>query len=211
MSWDQLRKEARGIEFELEEKLFSYNKQSSGPSRTLEFQEREIEELHTRLGDVIGKLTKLLEAQYPSQSGTSNPSMMHMLQRHRDMLYDSQKEFKTLKASIRSARERSELIGSVREDINQYNNTEILERKRVENVTSIADNVIETAYQAKASLLNQRNTLFSSSRRMNQLAQRFPLINNLISAIQTRKKRDTLILLCVITICLFFLFIYMLR
>jgi hypothetical protein len=46
-----------------------------------------------------------------------NPSMMHTLQRHRDILYDHSKEFKRVKSNVQAARDHAELLGTVRDDI----------------------------------------------------------------------------------------------
>jgi Golgi SNAP receptor complex protein 1 len=95
--------------------------------------------------------------------------MMHTLQRHRDVLLDYRKEFKRIKSTIMVAKERQELLGSVRDDIrfdfipnrmcNSFggmnrqfkSNSEhssqmetlLSERKRVDNVGRMTDSVIK--------------------------------------------------------------------
>ena len=46
-----------------------------------------------------------------------NAAMLHTLQRHRDILQDYTHEFQKTKANITAYREREDLLGSVRRDI----------------------------------------------------------------------------------------------
>ena len=52
-------------------------------------------------------------------SATQAPSaaLQHTLQRHRDILQDYNTEFQKTKSHIQSKREREDLLGSVRKDI----------------------------------------------------------------------------------------------
>ncbi|CAG8529981.1 6073_t:CDS:2 [Funneliformis caledonium] len=132
-SWEYLRKQARQLENELEQKLTSYSKIAAQVGRSVgyglgskkndgmagnssEAMELELEELIKKLTSVVNSMAEVVDR--PSTTST-NPSMMHMLQRHRDILYDYSKEFKKTKANIQAAKNHSDLLSSVREDIRQ--------------------------------------------------------------------------------------------
>ena len=51
----------------------------------------------------------------------SGASMLHILQRHRDILQDYSHEFQKTKSNIEALREREELLGSVKKDIDAFN------------------------------------------------------------------------------------------
>jgi hypothetical protein len=45
----------------------------------------------------IDEMAQWMERQYPSSQTTTNPALMHVLQRHRDHLFDYQKEVQRIK------------------------------------------------------------------------------------------------------------------
>lgn len=147
----------------------------------------------------------------------TNPSMMHVLQRHRDILYDYSKEFKKTKVNIASARDHAELLTSVREDIASWKSnahastTDYLlsERGRIDGTHRLADIVLEQAYETKDSLDRQRSNLSRSSGRVGNIGAQFPIINSLMSRINMRKKRDTVIMAGVISFCLILILWYL--
>ena len=51
---------------------------------------------------------------------SGNAAMVHTLQRHRDILQDFQHEFNKIKSNIETQREREDLLGSVRRDIDLH-------------------------------------------------------------------------------------------
>ncbi|KAJ3274859.1 Golgi SNAP receptor complex member 1, partial [Blyttiomyces sp. JEL0837] len=220
-NWDSLRKQAKLLESELESKLVNYSKAGSsvtsngggssssggasssmapvGGFSSIETTEREIDGLIRKLTTIIDSMASFLDL----QSSSSNPSMMHMLQRHRDILYDYSKEFKRTKSNIASARDHAELLSSVREDINMYKNTSmqdylLTERNKIDGSHNMADQVLEQAYETRDQLDSQRRMLFNSRSRLSQTLSRFPMIQNLIGKINTKKRRDAVVMACVI-------------
>ncbi|KAG1241079.1 hypothetical protein G6F68_017040 [Rhizopus microsporus] len=93
-SWDQLRKEARQLESEIELKLSTLARigQSTGLDNT--GQEAETDELLKKLQSVISEMANFIDR--PSIIPT-NSSMVHLLGRHKDILYDYTKEFRRVK------------------------------------------------------------------------------------------------------------------
>lgn len=115
-------------------------------------------------------------------------------------------------------REREDLLGSVRKDIESYksgsgvNNrrTELFlkEHEHLRNSDRLIDDTISIAMATKENMTSQRGMLKSIQSRVNTLANRFPAINNLIQRINLRKRRDSLILGGVIGICTILLLLY---
>ncbi|CAG8666975.1 10339_t:CDS:2, partial [Acaulospora morrowiae] len=192
-SWEFLRKQARQLENEIEQKLTSYSKLAAQVGRSIgsgslgnglygdnglsgnssEAMELELEELIKKLDLVVNSMAEVVDR--PS-STASNPSMMHMLQRHRDILYDYSKEFKKTKANIQAAKNHSDLLSSVRDEISSFKSGAtsetdyfLSERSRIENSHRMTDMVLEQAYEAREEMGRQRGTLLSINSRMNRV------------------------------------------
>ena len=71
------------------------------------------------------------------------------------------------------------------------------------NVNSIADRLLQGAFATRDELLNQRQYLNNAQLQVLSTMQNIPGLNVLISKINTRRKRDTLIF-SVIAICILF-------
>ena len=56
--------------------------------------------------------------------------------------------------------------------------------------------------EARDSLLNQRATFKAIQTKLNDISNRFPMVNNLIQKINLRKRRDVIIVAIVIGLCL---------
>ncbi|CAO3628858.1 unnamed protein product [Cunninghamella blakesleeana] len=156
LTWDQLRRQARQIENEIELKLVTLSKvgalnstQQQGLSSDINKggQELEIEQLLNNLQDTIVSMGHILDQ--PSATPT-NPSMTHMLDRHKNILYDYTKEFKRTKANIKAARDKADLMNQVQDEIrifNAGNSNEadyyLTERNRVESSHRMTDMILE--------------------------------------------------------------------
>uniref|UniRef100_A0A8C5RDU5 Golgi SNAP receptor complex member 1 n=1 Tax=Laticauda laticaudata TaxID=8630 RepID=A0A8C5RDU5_LATLA len=135
-----LRKQARQLENELDLKLVSFSKlctsYSHGSSRdgrrdryssdttpllNGSSQDRMFEAMAVEIEQLLGKLTAVNDkmAEYTNSAGVPslNAALMHTLQRHRDILQDYTHEFHKTKTNFVAVRERENLMGSVRKDI----------------------------------------------------------------------------------------------
>ncbi|XP_050944201.1 Golgi SNAP receptor complex member 1-2 isoform X2 [Cucumis melo] len=127
--WEELRREARKIEGDLDVKLSSYAKlgtrftqggyvdsgsSSVGSNRSWKSMEMEIQSLLEKLLDVNDSMSRC------AASATPATSINQKLARHRDILHEFTQEFKRIKGNINSMREHAELLSSVRDDINEY-------------------------------------------------------------------------------------------
>ncbi|XP_056140872.1 Golgi SNAP receptor complex member 1-like [Lampris incognitus] len=237
--WEDLRKQARQLENELDLKLVSFSKlctsyrsstydhrQSDSRSGSVgSSQDNVLAAMTTELEHLLTNLTVVNDrmAEYANTPGASTPNaaLMHTLQRHRDILQDYTHEFHKTKGNFHSLREREDLLGSVRRDIESYksgsgvNNrrSELLlkEHEHLRSSDSLIDNAISIAMATKENITFQRGMLKSIQTRVTTLANNFPAINSLIQRINLRKKRDSLILGGVIGICTILLLLYTFR
>ncbi|XP_059389043.1 Golgi SNAP receptor complex member 1 isoform X1 [Carassius carassius] len=237
--WEDLRKQARQLENELDLKLVSFSKlctsysssrdgrrgdssSDTTPLLSNSTQDRMFETMSVEIEQLLAKLTGVNDkmAEYTSTPGVTslNAALMHTLQRHRDILQDYTHEFHKTKSNFMAIREREDLLGSVRKDIETYksgsgvNNrrTELFlkEHEHLRNSDRLIDDTISIAMATKENMTSQRGFLKSIQSRVNTLANRFPAINNLIQRINLRKRRDSLILGGVIGICTVLLLLY---
>uniref|UniRef100_A0A8C6SA03 Golgi SNAP receptor complex member 1 n=1 Tax=Neogobius melanostomus TaxID=47308 RepID=A0A8C6SA03_9GOBI len=216
-SHTDLRKQARQLENELDLKLVSFSKlctsySSSRDGRRGETsdttpllnnstQDRMFDTMSVELEQLLAKLTAVNDkmAEYTNTPGTAslNAALMHTLQRHRDILQDYTQEFHKTKGNFLAIREREDLLGSVRKDI--------------EYVRFGRNSSFLIAMATKENMTSQRGVLKSIQSKVNTLANRFPTINNLIQRINLRKRRDSLILGSVIGVCTIILLLYALH
>ncbi|KAG0213875.1 hypothetical protein BGX28_003299 [Mortierella sp. GBA30] len=232
VSWDSLRKDVRQVEIEIESKLTALSKfavrspigqhgagvpgagvgGSTGTAGTGEELEANIEELLEKLNRLVDAMSGQLDAQTQT-NGQAPLSMVHLLQKHRDILHDYTKEYRKTRQNVRSARDHAQLLSSVRDDISTYKNggsssgmsaSDYLlnERSRIDGSHLLADSALEQAYATKDDLDRQRSTLLSVNQRINNVATQLPSVGQLIGKIQSRKNRDNVILSCVIGSCI---------
>ncbi|XP_032389596.1 Golgi SNAP receptor complex member 1 [Etheostoma spectabile] len=236
--WEDLRKQARQLENELDLKLVSFSKlctsfSSSSSNRDQQtrdsrsdsagsFQDNMLLAMTTELEQLLTNLTAVNDKMvgYTNTPGASshNAALMHTLQRHRDILQDYTHEFHKTKSNFHSLREREDLLGSVHRDIESYKSSTGVNNRRTElflkehehlrSSDSLIDNAISIAMATKENITFQRGVLKSIQTRVTTLANRFPTINSLIQKINLRKRRDSLILGGVIGVCTILLLLY---
>ncbi|KAL0347686.1 UNVERIFIED_CONTAM: Golgi SNAP receptor complex member 1-2 [Sesamum calycinum] len=142
--WEELRKEARKIEGDLDVKLsftLSSGRASTkevqigqivvlmvlwvsghvdagsptlGSSRSWKSMEMEIQSLLEKLLDINDSMSRCAASAAPATS------VNQKLARHRDILHEFTQEFRRIKGNINSMKEHAELLSSVRDDISEY-------------------------------------------------------------------------------------------
>ena len=85
------------------------------------------------------------------------------------------------------------------------------EHEHLKNSERAADEIIDMAMVTKENLGSQRRLFNNISGRVISLTNRFPVINSLVQKINVRKRRDTIILGFVISVCLILLILYALH
>uniref|UniRef100_A0A8C2X712 Golgi SNAP receptor complex member 1 n=1 Tax=Cyclopterus lumpus TaxID=8103 RepID=A0A8C2X712_CYCLU len=229
--WEDLRKQARQLETELDLKLVSFSKLCTSYSSSRDgrrgdtsdttpllnnsTQDRMFDTMSVEIEQLLAKLTLVNDkmAEYTNTPGTAslNAALMHTLQRHRDILQDYTQEFHKTKGNFLAIREREDLLGSVRKDIESYKSGSGVNNRRTEMFLKEHEHLRNIAMATKENMTSQRGFLKSIQSRVNTLANilyRFPTINNLIQRINLRKRRDSLILGTVIGVCTILLLLY---
>lgn len=82
------------------------------------------------------------------------------------------------------------------------------ERNRIENSHSMADNVLAQAYSIQETFGLQRETLISIQRKIQTAAEKVPGMNQLISRIGSRKRRDGIIMGGFVAFCFLILLFF---
>ncbi|KAK5783406.1 hypothetical protein PVK06_037914 [Gossypium arboreum] len=220
--WEELRKDARKIEGDLDVKLSSYAKLGSrftqgdtgsptlGSSRSWKSMEIEIQSLLEKLLDINDAMSRCAASAAPTTSVTQK------LARHRDILHEFTQEFRRIKGNISSMREQAELLSSVRDDISEFKASGgmsprmqlLRERAAIHGNIAHIDDVINQAQTTRAVLGSQRALFGDVQGKVKVLSDKFPVIRGLLGSIRRRRSRDTLILSAVIAGCTLFLIIY---
>ncbi|KAL3516974.1 hypothetical protein ACH5RR_023876 [Cinchona calisaya] len=223
--WEELRKEARKIEGDLDVKLSSYAKLGAkftlggyveagsptvGSSRSWKSMEMEIQSSLEKLLDINDSMSRC------AASAASTTSVTQKLARHRDILHEFTQEFRRIKGNINSMREHAELLSSVRDDISEYKASGSMspkmqllrERAAIHGNIAHIDEVISQAQSTKTALSSQRALFGDVQGKVKRLSDKFPFIRGLIGSIRRKRSRDTLILSAVIAACTLFLIIY---
>ncbi|CAN1345927.1 Golgi SNAP receptor complex member 1-2 [Linum perenne] len=127
--WEELRREARKIEGDLDVKLSSYAKlgarftqagyvetgsQTVASGGSWKSMDMEIQSLLEKLLDINDSMSRCAASAAPTTSVTQK------LARHRDILHEFTQEFRRIKGNIHSMKEHAELLSSVRDDISEY-------------------------------------------------------------------------------------------
>ncbi|KHN35613.1 Golgi SNAP receptor complex member 1-2 [Glycine soja] len=225
--WEELRKEARKIEGDLDVKLSSYAKLGArftqggsgyvdsgsppiGSSRSWKSMEMEIQSLLEKLLDINDSMSRCAASAGPATSVTQK------LARHRDILHEFTQEFRRIKGNINSMREHAELLSSIKDDITDFKTSGSMsprmqllrERASIHGNISHIDDVISQAQATRAVLGSQRTLFTDVQGKVKVLGDKFPMIRSLLGSIRRRRSRDTLILSAVIAACTLFLIIY---
>jgi len=230
-NWEGLRKQARALENDIDLKLVAFSKlgtnytsvKPAGDKQPLLGGDSRLEDLQGELNDLLAKLGEVNEGMsgYAEGVGTGqSAAIQHTLQRHAEILQDYRQEFKKTASNIAAIVEREDLLSSVQSDISDYRNKESLKRnhamdslqremEHTRNSEMLIDEQINIALDTRESLVNQREVLKAVQTRLNDLTNKFPMINNLVNKINFRKRRDTIILGVVIGLCLVFMIWYM--
>ncbi|KAG6400480.1 hypothetical protein SASPL_137317 [Salvia splendens] len=225
--WEELRKEARKIEGDIDVKLSSYAKLGArfshghggnadagsptlGSSRSWKSMEMEIQSLLEKLLDINDSMSRC------AASASATTSVTQKLARHRDILHEFTQEFRRIKGNINSMKEHADLLSSVRDDISEYKASGsvsprmqlLRERAAIHGSISHIDDVINQAQSTRAALGSQRALFGDVQGKVKVLGDKFPVIRGLIGSIRKKRSRDTIILSLVIAACTLFLIIY---
>ncbi|KAG7174428.1 Golgi SNAP receptor complex member 1-like [Homarus americanus] len=224
MSFEDLRKRARQLESEIDVKLVSFSKiaasygsnsaaNANSETVALLSGDQMYETISVELEQLLASLTDINERMNSCPHGSS-VATIHTLQRHRDILQDYTHEFQRTNNAIKSRREREQLLGSGRNNSKSLSGLSrrdlyLKESEHLANTEGMVDEQITIAVETRDHLKSQREAFKMIQTKVNDLSNRFPLLNTLMTKINIRKRRDSLILGTIIGLCLTFMLWWM--
>ncbi|XP_015792144.1 Golgi SNAP receptor complex member 1 [Tetranychus urticae] len=222
--WEELRREARLLENEIDSKLLAFSKFASRDSSNsnsesvplLEDNNDVFDRITSEIERLLAKLTDINNKMSDYTKQVQNSSAIYTVQRHREILNDYSNEFRKTRSNMMEVMHREQLLSSNKRkpDYPSMSSTTKLtdlylkEQEHIRNSEIMIEEQINIASRTRENLLNQRNTFKAFQTQMTTLANRFPMINSLIHRINIRKRKDTIILSGVIAVCTFFLLIF---
>jgi len=221
-NYDNLHRQCRTLENQFDAKLASYSQlvstiarsksdvEATGSVERWRDLERELEELLEKLEEANEQLSKLA-----ANPELLSPAMLRTIQRHREVCQDHARELRRTKATAQNALDQANLFSGVRNDIDTYKSsttdTLLAERGRIDSSHGMTDDLLQQAYETRSEFGRQRSTLSSINSRMGHVIKTMPGINNIVSMIRTRRRRDSIIMGLVIGICIILLLSYLWR
>ncbi|XP_063540930.1 Golgi SNAP receptor complex member 1 [Cydia strobilella] len=216
-SWEELRKQARTLENDIDMKLVAFSKLGISPvtsslsseSVPLINSEDMFDTMSMELQQLLNKLSSINDKM--GEIAPNSTATMHTIKRHREILMDYQQEFSKTSARVSARREREELLrgsspppaaGLSRRD--QYTK----EANHLHSSHILVDEQINIAMEAREHLTSQRQTFKRMQTRFNDITNRFPMLNSLMYRINARKRRDSVIVGIVVAVCTFLMLLY---
>ncbi|KAI0652396.1 V-snare-domain-containing protein [Trametes meyenii] len=220
-NYDSLHRQCRTLESLFDTKLTAYARlassitrnhddvEASGSSERWRDLEAEVDELLEKLQEINDQLSALT-------NDTENPpsqSMLRAIQRHREVYLDYARELRRTKGNVKAALDQANLLNGVRNDIDAYKSSAadslLAERGHIDSSHRMTDDMLAQAYETRAEFARQRSTISGINTRMQGVLSSMPGINNLLGMIKTRRRRDAVIIGCIIGLCTVLLFMYM--
>ncbi|KAJ3721810.1 snare region anchored in the vesicle membrane C-terminus-domain-containing protein [Lentinula raphanica] len=217
-SYEQLHRQCRTLENLFDTKLTSYSQLVSTISRPSEDVEADgsrarWKDLEMEAEELLEKLEETNEQLAALDPELLSSSMLRAIQRHRELFQDNSRELKRTKASVQQALDQANLLSGVRNDIDAYKSSAadslLAERGRIDSSHRMTDDLLDQAYETRADLARQRSSLSGINTRMNNVLNTMPGINNLVSMIKSRRRRDSIILGVVIGVCVILILSYL--
>ncbi|XP_017768235.1 PREDICTED: Golgi SNAP receptor complex member 1 [Nicrophorus vespilloides] len=221
LSYDDLRKQARHLENDVDLKLVAFSKLGAGLKThhgsaadkvPLLSDEDTFETMALEIEDLLSKLTQLNERM--SEQPVSGAAMLHTLHRHRDILADLSRDFRKTSSQHEQKRAREDLLrGGSSHDFrgadgvnrrDQY----LKESTHLHNSDRLINDQIAIAMETRDNLTSQRQTFKKLQTRFNDIINRFPVINSLVQRINLRKRRDSIIVGLVVSACTILILFY---
>ncbi|KAK0208920.1 hypothetical protein DFS33DRAFT_1372137 [Desarmillaria ectypa] len=219
-NYEQLHRQCRTLESLFDSKLTSYSQLVSALSRPNEDVEangssERWKDLELEVDDLLEKLEETNEklGTLANEPDIVSQSMLRAIQRHRELYQDNVREVKRTKASVKQAMEQANLLSGVRNDIDAYKSSAadslLAERGRIDGSHRMTDDMIEQAYETRSEFTRQRSSLAGINTRMINVINTMPGINNVVSMIKSRRRRDSIILGVIIGICIILVLSYL--
>mmetsp|Transcript_20066 Transcript_20066/g.50769 ORF Transcript_20066/g.50769 Transcript_20066/m.50769 type:complete len:225 (-) Transcript_20066:35-709(-) len=205
--WEELRRRARQMESDIDTKLIQFNKLAVSPSS----EDNGASALCTELESLLMQLSETNEHMVRFSQGLSPGEAARpgqVLQRHRELLHEYDREFRKIRSNITEQRERDELLGSVRADIGEYRTAAsqrmeslVRERGSAQGSLRTTEQILAGAAATYDSLRSQRGLYGNISTKLAVFRSKLPSIDSLLGRIQRRRKVESMILAGVVSVC----------
>ncbi|XP_065890872.1 Golgi SNAP receptor complex member 1-like [Dysidea avara] len=226
--WEELRRQSRKLESEIDQKLVSFSKlgtnygqrelsqEDVGSGHLVDTISLEVEQLLHELHKVNDAMNELVSSTSVGANGHPSTTLHHTMKRHNEILQDYSKEFGRTKNNIIAMRQREELLGTIKrsnhgDGVSRRTDLYLKEHEHLRNTDQLTDDAISIAIATRENLSTQRGVFVSATSTMSGVTNRFPLINTLVQKINLRKRRDSLILGGVISVCVIILLLLAFR
>ena len=219
MSSSTVRSQLIQLENNTKKKLATYSsKYAQYVTKKANFKEKELDESIEKLLNDRETLLNNITADIgreQEEDGMNNDGddLKNKYLKHKHLLTNDQKELNNLRSCINQERNRLNLLISVKKDLltNNISSTEEYmndESMRIDKQTSVMDKLIQDALNSKNQIMEQSNDiLFNTNSRANNLLQKIPGISNLLARINTRRRKNLVIMSCLIGVCTFLIFL----
>ncbi|XP_012288568.1 Golgi SNAP receptor complex member 1 [Orussus abietinus] len=222
VGWEDLRKQARHLENEIDAKLVAFSKigintapkHASADSVPLLDEEHVFENMASEIEGLLTKLSDINDSM--SEIKPNGAAMLHTMQRHREILKDYRLEFNKTRNNFAARKDREDLLGNVRKEIDSFKSARGLNRREmylkenhhIHSSDRLINDQISIAVETREHLVTQRQAFKRIQTRFNDISNRFPAVNSLLQRINLRKRRDSLILGLLIGFCTFLVLFY---
>lgn len=208
----QLRTKTLGLENQLSGKLAYYSEFATAPgSRPSSDETRtkeQIEALLTQMTATCAEMQRIIDSD-PSIS----TSKMQQVSRHKENLNQFRLDYARVGNTIQEERNRLNLMSSIRDDIQDRQDIDggdsnaymMDERLRIDRQHGIVDGLLAQVLETRDDILSQRSTLRNMGNKLQRSLATMPGINVLLGKINTRRRRDQIIIASVITFCIILL------
>ncbi|XP_073999037.1 golgi SNAP receptor complex member Gos28 [Rhodnius prolixus] len=220
-SYEDLRKQARRLENEIDLNLISFcklcagkveNDKGEGVTEPLLASERgrDVEAASLEIEGLLLQL-KAINEQMSEMPINSTGFAQHTLQRHREILADYSSEFNKTLDNYRARKNKEDLLRNVRTDMNYKPSTSsglnrrmdlyLKENEHIRSSSRLIDDQISIAVETREELMSQRLTMKKLQTRLHDVSSRLPIVNSLLHRINFRRRRDSFIVGLVVFIC----------
>lgn len=165
--------------------------------------------LEGEIGTLLNELTEILQEMGKRREELLGPTAISAplgsLQRHREIEKEYRREGKKFHQIIQNARSHAQLLptrsvsgvqggGPLGGNTASATTYLLQEGQRIVSAQAQTETIIEMASLAQGRVQEQRSTLVQTQGKMAELADRFPIINQILIKVQVRRVRDRIIL-----------------
>lgn len=207
-TFEVIRRRTLLLESEIDTKIISLSKFASASQQVLDA--GVVENLIKDLEELLQKLNIIVNVEMNELQGSNN-SVLHALQRHREIYNTCRREFIATKGKSISRLQHHSLLGDVQREIREAQTGGqyyLDENRRALDANNQAEEHVSVAINMYEQLLDEGRRIRSGTSTLGKLTEKMPGLNTLMRRIGVRKQRDQLILAGVIAGCIAFSFIY---